>query len=328
MIGRREFITLLGGAAAAWPVAARAQQTAGVPVVGYLYDGAAEPTTHFVAAFRKGLSEAGLVEGRDVAIEYRFADNDTKRLAEMAAELVRRRVAVIAAPGSLPAALAAKAATTTIPIVFMIAGDPVQLGLVASLNRPGSNLTGLSNLSTGVIGKRLGLLHELVPKATRFAALINVSPNAEFTAAELKAAASASGLQIEIFKASTYREIDLAFTNLIRAQAEALLVGPGGLLINRRIQIVTQAAHQRLPAIYGDRIYAESGGLATYGSSVADQVRQVGIFAGRILKGEKPAEMPVMQASKFEFIINLQTARTQGITVPPTLLASADEVIE
>lgn len=246
----------------------------------------------------------------------------------MAADLVRRQVAVIAAPG-LQAAVAAKKATSTIPVIFQVAGDPVQLGLSASLNRPEGNLTGVSSLSTEIMGKRLQLLHELVPKAIRFAALlVGNSPNREFNTDELNSAASALGLQMEIFAATTDREIDLAFMSLAQTQSDVLLVGPGPLFTNRRVQIVTLAAHHHLPALYGDRAYVEAGGLASYGSSVADQFRLVGIYTGRVLKGEKPAEIPIMRASKFELVINLQMARTQGIEIPPTLLAQADEVIE
>jgi putative ABC transport system substrate-binding protein len=324
---RREFAAAIGGAAA-WPIAARGQQAA-MPVVGYLYSGAPEPIANFMVAFRKGLSEAGYVEGRNVAIEYRFANNETDRLPELAADLVRRGVAVIATPANLLAALAAKSATTTIPIVFTTAVDPVQIGLVASLNRPGGNVTGISTLATELMAKRLSLMQQTAPGAMRFAALISRNaPNIESTTIALQSAASALGRQIEIFLAGTNREIDAAFANMVQKRTDALVVGAGPLFNNRRVQIVTLAAHHRLPAIYIDRPYAEAGGLMTYGSSVTDEVRQAGIYAGRILKGEKPADLPVMRASKFEFVLNLQTARTLGLDIPPTLLALADEVIE
>ena len=327
-IARRKFLATLGGAAAAWPLAARAQQAA-PPVVGYLYAGAREPSADFLAAFHKGLREAGYVEGRNVEIEYRFANNENDRLEELAADLVRRRVAVIATPASLVASLAAKAATTSIPIVFATAADPVQIGLVASLNRPAGNVTGIGTMTAELGAKRFELLQEVVPSAERFAALISRgNPNLEFSTKELQRAASSVGKQIEFFPAGNNREIDSAFASLVRNQIDALMVNPGPLFNNRRVQIVTLAAYHRLPAIYTDRPYAEAGGLMTYGSSVTDQVRQVGIYTGRILNGEKPADMPVIRASKFEFIINLQTARTLGLEVPPSLLVRADEVIE
>jgi ABC-type uncharacterized transport system substrate-binding protein len=328
MIGRRNFVTLLGGAAVAWPLAARAQQ-ATIPVVGYLYAGEPEPSANFIAAFRKGLHEAGYIEGRNVAIEYRFARNENDRLPELAADLVRHRVTVIATPVSLVASLAAKAATTSIPIVFQTAADPVQMGLVASLNRPGGNATGIGTMTGELGAKRFELLHELLPSAERFAALVTPNQNVEFTTIkELYATASSLGKQIEIFQAGNNREIDSAFARLVQSRIDALIVNPGPLFNNRRVQIVTLAAHHRLPAIYTDRPYAEAGGLMTYGSNVTDQVRQVGIYTGRILNGEKPADIPVLRASKFEFIINLQTARTLGLEIPPMLLARADEVIE
>jgi putative ABC transport system substrate-binding protein len=324
---RRAFIMLLGGAAGVWPLTASAQQ-ATIPIVGYLYAGEPEPSANFVAAFRKGLHEAGYVEGRNVAIEYRFARNENDRLPELAADLVRHRVTVIATPGSLVASLAAKAATTSIPIVFQTAADPVQMGLVASLNRPGGNATGIGTMTAELGAKRFELLHELLPSAERFAALVTPTQNVDFTTKELYATASSLGKQIEIFQAGNNREIDSAFARLVQSRINALIVNPGPLFNNRRVQIVTLAAHHRLPAIYTDRPYAEAGGLMTYGSNVTDQVRQVGIYTGRILNGEKPADIPVLRASKFEFIINLQTARTLGLEIPPMLLARADEVIE
>ena len=325
---RRSFITFLSGAAAAWPLAAQAQQAA-MPVVGFLFPGSPELSTGIVAAFRKGLGETGFAEGRNVAIEFRFGYNDNARLPELAADLVHRRVAVIATPGSTPAALAAKAATSTIPIVFSIGPDPVEIGLVASLNRPGGNLTGFSSLNAALGAKRLGLLHELLPSAVRFAVLVNPSNrNAEPLTRDVQATGSAIGRQIEIFAADTPREIDTAFANLLQNRADALLVGPDPLLDSRRVQLVTLAAHQRLPAIYPFRENVEIGGLMSYGSNAADRDRQVGIYTARILKGEKPADLPVMRAAKFEFIINLITAKALGLDIPTTLLAQADEVIE
>jgi ABC-type uncharacterized transport system substrate-binding protein len=324
---RRGFITLLGGAAA-WPLAARAQQPA-VPVVGFLYPGAPELSTGIVAAFRKGLGEAGFVEGRNVAVEFRFAYNDNARLPELTAELVRRRVAVIATPGSTPSALAAKAATTTIPIVFSIGPDPVELGLVASLNRPGGNITGITSMNAELGAKRLGLLHELLPSAERFAVLVNPSNRAaEPLTRDVQAAGSALGRQIEILNASTARGIDTAFASLVQGRADALVVSPDPFLDSRRVQLVTLATHHRLPTIYSFRENVEIGGLMSYGSNAADRDRQCGIYTGRILKGEKPADLPVIRAAKFEFIFNLQTARVLGLDVPPSLLARADEVIE
>ena len=327
-IGRREFITLVGGAAAAWPLAGYAQQPV-MPVVGFLFPGSPELSTGIVGAFRKGLGETGFPEGRNVAIEFRFGYNDNARLPELAADLVHRRVAAIATPGSAVAALAAKAATSTIPIVFSIGPDPVEIGLVASLNRPGGNVTGFSSLNAELGPKRLELLHELLPSAERFAVLVNPSNrNAGPLTRDAQATGSAIGRQIEIFAANTNREIDAAFANLLRNRADALLVSPDPLLDSRRVQLVTLAAHHRLPALYPFRENVEIGGLMSYGSSAADRDRQVGIYTGRILKGEKPADLPVMRAAKFEFIINLITAKALGLEIPPTLLARADEVIE
>jgi putative ABC transport system substrate-binding protein len=301
---RRAFISLLGGAAAAWPVAARAQQPA-VHVIGYLYSGAAETSAPLVAAFRKGLNEAGNVE-----IEYRWANNEPERLPGLATDLVRRRVAVIVSPGITEAALAAKAATATIPIIFRTSGDPVALGLVASLNRPGSNVTGVNAMSQGTGTKRLGLLHELLPGAQRFTVLANTSdPSAERSIKELRAAAFALGRQIEIVGANSNHEIDVAFAGFAQTRPEALLVDCQGLLINRRLQIVTHATRHALPAIYCTREWAEIGGLMSYGASATDQFRLTGVYTGRVLKGEKPADLPVLRASKFDLVINLQTAR-------------------
>jgi putative ABC transport system substrate-binding protein len=327
-VKRREFITLLGGAAAAWPLAARAQQAA-LPVIGYLHPGSPEGEENQVAAFRKGLAEIGFVEGRNVTIEFRWAHSKSAALPELVADLVRRRVAVIATPGSSITALAAKAATTTIPIVFSTSDDPVQAGLVASLNQPGGNITGFSSMSGEIIPKRLGLLQELVPSAMRFAVLINPgNPTAESTRQDVQTAASNMGREVEVFTAGSPGDIDLAFAALAQKRADALLVSPGPPFAERHIQLAILTAYHRLPAIYGDRQYAESGGLISYGSSTQDQFRQAGIYAGRVLRGEKPADLPVLRASKFDLVINLQTAKTLGLTVPPTLLVTADEVIE
>jgi ABC-type uncharacterized transport system substrate-binding protein len=327
-IRRREFVTLLGGAVA-WPLAARAQQPA-MPVVGFLHANSPEPSANQVAAFRKGLSERGYVEGQNVAIEYRWAHNDNDQLPALAADLVRRRVAVIVALFSTGAALAAKTATTTIPIVFYTAGDPVQAGLVASLSRPGANVTGVTTMAVELGAKRLGLLHELLPGAARFAVLVNPTNPAvaEPFVKEVQEAAAAIGRQIEFFITSTNSDIDAAFASLVQKRADAFLYSPDPLFNNRRIQIVTLAARHAVPAIYTLREYAKAGGLMSYGPSNADYIRQTAIYTGRILKGEKPADLPVLRAAKFEFVINLQTARTLGLDVPPTLLARADEVIE
>jgi putative tryptophan/tyrosine transport system substrate-binding protein len=325
---RREFITLLGASAAAWPLEAYAQQPT-MPVIGFLYPGVPELSTGIVAAFRNGLNETGFIEGRNVAIEFRFAHNDNSRLSELAVDLVRRRVAVIVTPGSTPSALAAKAATTSIPIVFSVGTDPVEVGLVANFNRPGGNVTGISSLNSELAAKRLSLLHDLLPNAVRFAMLVNPgNPNADPLARDAQAAGLAIGRQIEILAASTARDIDAAFASLVQKRADALLVSPDPLLDNRRVQLVTLATYHRLPTIYSFRENVEIGGLMSYGSSAADRDRPVGVYAGRILKGEKPAELPVMRATKFELLINMQTARVLGLDVPATLLARADEVIE
>ena len=324
---RREFITLLGGAAA-WPLAASAQQPA-MPVVGYVYGGSPEPSANQLAGFIKGLSEMGFVEGRNVTIEYRFAHNDAARLPDLVADLVRHRVAVIATPGSPQAALLAKALTTTIPIVFGTGGYPVESSLVTSLNQPGGNLTGFDFMTVELGAKRLGLLHELLPGAARFAVLVNPDNlNAEAMITEVRAAATLVSWQIDILTASNSREIDGAFASLAQKGAAALLVTPSPLFLTRRVHLATAAMHHNVPVIYSDRQYAEAGGLMSYGSNVPDGYRQIGIYVGRILKGEKPADLPVMRATKFEFVVNLQTARLLGIEVPPTLLALADEVIE
>ena len=324
---RREFITLLGGAAA-WPLAVRAQQPA-MPVIGFLHPQSPEAFAEPMRGFRQGLKDTGYVEGENVTIEYRWADNQIDRLPAMAAELVRRRVAIIVATGGGPSALAAKAATTAIPIVFNIADDPVSQRLVATLARPGGNITGVSILSTELTTKRLNLLHELVPGGVRVAVLVNPNgPSADVTVREIEAAAGTVGLKIHVLKASTSREIDAAFANFVRERPDALFVGNDAFLTSRRVQLVHLATLHRLPATYALRDYAEVGGLMSYGASLMDAYRQVGLYAGRILKGSKPADLPVVQASKFELVINLQTARLLGLTVPPTLLATADEVIE
>ena len=324
---RREFITLLGGAAAAWPLAARAQQP---PVAnGWISQRWLAECEQRALHSVKGSSEMGFVEGRNVAIEYRSAEDQYDRLPALAAELVRRRVAVIYATGGAVAASAAKAATTTIPIVFHIGDDPVEAGLVASFNRPGGNVTGISFMNAQLTAKRLGLLHELLPAAARFAMLVNPgSPRLRSVTADAQAAASTIGRQIEVFTASTNGEIDAAFASIVQKRADALLIAPDPLFQTRRTQLATLAARYAMPAIHFAREFVEAGGLMSYGASITDSNRQGGIYVGRILKGEKPADMPVMQPTKFEFVINLQTARTLGIEVPPTLLAIADEVIE
>ena len=328
MMRRREFITLLGGAAVAWPLAARAQQAA-MPVIGFLFGGSPEASANFVAAFRKGLGEAGYVEGQNVAIEYLWTHNDNDRLPELAADLVRRRVAVIVTPNFVAAALAAKAATATIPIVFGGGFDPVQAGLVASLNQPGGNVTGISFMSVETGGKRLGLLHELLPGAARFAVLVNpTNPNAEPNITEARAAASVIGRQIEVLAASTNRDIDTAFASLVQTRADALLVSPEPLFTTRRVQLVTLAAHHAVPTIYYIREFAEIGGLMSYGPNIADQYRQAAAYVDRILKGAKPGNLPVQQADKYILVINLKTAKALGLTVPLPLLGLADEVIE
>jgi putative ABC transport system substrate-binding protein len=304
-----------------------------MPAIGFLQLGSPESSGSalIVAAFRKGLSETGYVEGQNVAFEYRWAEGQYDRLDELAADLVRRRVAVIATPGSQAAALAAKAATSTIPIVFGGGNDPVQIGLVASLNRPGGNVTGVSYMNNELGAKRLGLMHELLPGAARFAVLVNPGDlSTESMITDVKAAASIIGRQIEVFTAaSTNRDIDAAFASLVQKRADALLVSPNTFFSNRRVQIVTLAAHHHLPAIYPtSREWVDAGGLMSYGAPLNNGARQVGIYTGRILKGEKPSDLPVARATRFEFIINLATARAIGIEVAPTLLAAADEVIE
>jgi putative tryptophan/tyrosine transport system substrate-binding protein len=326
-VKRREFITLLGGAAA-WPLEARAQQPA-LPVIGYLDVTSASERTYIVAAFRQGLTEVGYVEGHNVAIEYRWADGDYARLSEMAAELVRRQVSLIVTSGAAAGALAAKNATSAIPIVFAVGQDPVKLGLVESLARPGGNATGVNFLTNELVAKRLGLLRELVPNAARVAVLVNPSDViADRIVGDAQAAAQAAGLELVLLNASTSREIDAAFATLAQERANALFVGPGAFFNARRIQLVMLAAHHRIPSTYSVRAYAEAGGLMTYGTNQADMFRQVGSYAGRVLKGARPADLPVVQSTKFELVINLNTARALGLEVPSALLALADEVIE
>jgi ABC-type uncharacterized transport system substrate-binding protein len=326
---RRSFITMLGGAVAAWPLAARAQQPA-MPVIGFLHAASAETSAYRVAAFRQGLKETGYVEGQNVAIEYRWAEGRYDRFPELAAELVRRQVSVIVTPGNPVAANAAKAATSVIPIVFAVGADPVKLGLVANLARPGGNLTGINFFVTELAAKRLGLLRELLPTAARIAVLVN--PNnratAEATVKDVQAAADGLGLKVHILNAETISEIDAAFANLVRERADALFVAGDGFFNSRRVQLAMLAVRHLVPVTFTTREYAEAGGLMSYGTSFADTDRQVGIYAGRILNGAKPADLPVVQSSKFEFVINLQAARMLGLEVPPTLLARADEVIE
>jgi putative ABC transport system substrate-binding protein len=323
---RRDLITLLGGGAA-WPLAARAQQP--IPVIGLLHTQSLDSYADELRLFRQGLRESGYVEGETVAIEYRWADNQMHRLPALAAELVRRQVAAIAALGGVPSALAAKAATRTIPIVFIAAEDPVRLGLVASLARPGGNLTGINFFAGELAAKRLELLRELVPTATRIAMLVNLaSVENESTVKDIEASARAKGLQIQVVNASTKGEINAAFATFVRERPDALLVAPGPPFNGRRAQLVQLAAFHRIPAIYSQRQNVGIGGLMSYGASLTDAYRQVGVYIGRILKGSSPGDLPVVQSSKFELVINAETASMLGLTVPPTLLATADEVIE
>jgi putative ABC transport system substrate-binding protein len=324
---RREFITLIGGAAT-WPLTASAQQPA-IPVVGYLDLASAQSTVPLVAAFRKGLDETGYVEGRNVSIEYRWADNQGERLLALAVDLVRRNVAVIATPISTLAATAAKAATSKIPIVFGIGTDPVETGLVESLSHPGANLTGVTRLGHEAATKRLKLLHEMVPSATSVAVLSNpAGPTYEADTKELQTAAPSLGLRLMLLNANSSSEIEAVFARLSQQGAGGLFVSSDNFFFSRRGQITTLAARYVLPAIYPSRDWAEVGGLMTYGASNTDSIRQVGVYTGRILKGAKPADLPVIQAATFEFIINLPTAKALGLTVPANLLAIADEVIE
>jgi putative ABC transport system substrate-binding protein len=324
---RRDFITLLGCAAAAWPLAARAQQPA-MPIIGLLDSRSPDGMTDRLRAFREGLKDSGYVERENVAIEYRWAENQLDRLPELAAELVRRQVAVIAATSTNPA-FAAKAATTTTPIVFVAGEDPVRLGLVASLARPGGNLTGINILSGELTAKRLNLLREMVPGAARIAVLVNpANVMTENALREVAAAARVMGLQIQVLNASTSGEIDAAFATFVRERPDAVFVGLDVFFISRRAQLVNLASRHALPATYHLREFAEAGGLMSYGTNIVDTFRQAGVYAGRILKGAKPADLPVVQSTKFELVINAWTARMLGLAVPPTLLSTADEVIE
>jgi putative ABC transport system substrate-binding protein len=325
-IRRRDLIDALGSAAAAWPLAARAQQLA-MPVIGFIDAASAGERVYLVAAFREGLAEGGFVEGRNMTIEFRWADGQYDRLPELVADLVHRQVSVIATPGTGAAALAAKAATTTIPIVFGIGGDPVKLGLVTSLNRPGGNATGVNFFTREVVAKRMQLLRELAPGASRIALLVNPTDVAnDSTRRDVQAAAS--GLRIVILEATTVRDIDAAFVSLLREKADALFVAPSAFFSGRRVQLSILAARYNIPAIFGGRDFVEAGGLMSYGTDLADAFRQTGIYAARILKGAKAADLPVLQSTKFELTINLSTARTLGVTIPPSLLALADLVID
>ena len=324
---RRDVMSLLAGGAAAWPLAARAQQPA-MPVIGFLNPTSPDPNVDLLRAFRQGLKETGYVEGENVAIEYRWAENQIDRMPALAAELVRKQVAVIATTGATVAASAAKAVTTTIPIVFLTGADPVESGLVASLARPGGNLTGINLLTIDLTAKRLELLRELVPAATRVAVLANpAGPAPEAMLRDVETAARAMGLQVQVLNAGTSPEIDAAFASFVRERPDALFVGPDPFFVSRRVQLVHLASRHAVPAAYTQRDYAEAGGLMSYGSNLSDAFRQVGVYTGRILKGAKPADLPVVQASKFELVINHETARMLGLTVPDKLLVAA-EVIE
>jgi len=326
---RRDLIALLGSATVVWPLAARAQQLA-TPVVGFLDPRSPEANADRVGAFRQGLKDAGYVEGENVVIDYRWAENQMDRLPALAAELVRRRVAVIAASGGPDTVFVAKTSTTTIPIVFAVGDDPVKLGLVASLARPGGNLTGINFFVSELAAKRLELLRELLPQTTRVAVLVNPAEATltEATLRDVEAAARLIGLQIQVLNASTSREIDTVFATIARERPDALFVGTDPFFVSRRVQLAQLTTLHKVPAIYALRQYAEAGGLMSYGASLTDAYRQMGAYAGRLVKGTKPADLPVVQATKFELVVNHQTARMLGLTVPPTLLARADEVIE
>jgi putative ABC transport system substrate-binding protein len=327
-VKRRDFIALIGGAAATWPLAARAQQPA-MPVIGFLSARSPIESRSLVVGFRNGLKELGYVEGQNVHIAFRWAEGQYDQLPALAAELVQNQVVVIAATGGVPSALAAKAATTTIPIVFTIGDDPLLYGLVASFNRPGGNVTGVALLAVTLDTKRLQLVHELVPKATRIAFLVNPgNPQSETQLKSMEAAAHAVGLQMNIVKATSEKDIDIAFETLVQQPVDALLVGADGVFASRRKQIVDLAARHAVPTVYQYREFAEAGGLITYGPNLADGYHQAGVYVGRILKGEKPATLPVLQPARFELVINLKTAKALGLDVPPMLLARADEVIE
>ena len=328
-MNKREFITLLGGTAAAWPLAARGQQST-MPVIGFLHGQSPDANADRLRGFHRGLKDSGYVEGENVTVVYRWGENQIDRLPALAADLVRRQVALITTFGGTAVTLAAKAATGTIPIVFVAAEDPVKLGLVASLASPGGNLTGINFLSGEVAAKRLELLRDLVPAATRVAVLVNPTnaTDTETTVRDVTAAARTIAFQIQVLNASTSREIEAAFESIGRERPDALFVGPDPFFQSRRVQLAVLAARHTVPATYPNRDYAEAGGLMSYGANVTDAWRQVGAYSGRILKGAKPADLPVVQASKFELVINLPTARALGLDVSPTLLAQADEVIE
>jgi putative tryptophan/tyrosine transport system substrate-binding protein len=329
-VKRREFITLLGGAAAVWPLAAGAQETA-MPVVAFVTPSERDSfPPHYVAAFRKGLSDTGYIEGQNVSVEYHWLEGRYDRLPALMADLVRRQVAVIATPGGSLAALAAKAATATIPIVFGVAENPVSIGLVANLARPGGNATGINFFLGEVVAKRLGLLHELVPKAVRLGVLVNPANGlaAEATLRDIPEAARTLGLQVQVLKASTGPEIDAGFSAMVRDRADALFIAPDAFFVSRRVQFATLAARDRVPTSCANREMVEAGLLMSYGVNVADMFLQVGIYTGDILKGTKPADLPVLQSTKFEFVINLQTAKALGIEVPLPVQQLADEVIE
>jgi len=325
---RRDFITLIGGAAVAWPLAARAQQQA-MPVIGFMSSTSAAPFAHLVAAFRDSLKATGFVEGQNVAIEFRWADGQYDRLQMIAAELVRREVAVIVATGGTPAVLPAMAATSKIPIVFITGGDPIKFGFVRSLNRPGGNVTGVNIFIAEMEGKRLGLLRDLVPTAALVGVLLNPNnPNFDNQSHAVQEAARAIGQKIQIVHASTETALGTAFKSLVQLGTEGLLVGGDPFLNSRRNLLVALATRHGIPAIYDQREYALAGGLISYGTSLTEAYRQVGIYTGRILKGEKPADLPVVQSTKFELVIYLNAAKALGLEIPPTLLARADEVIE
>ncbi|MFL5097510.1 MAG: ABC transporter substrate-binding protein [Xanthobacteraceae bacterium] len=325
---RREFILALGGAAVAWPLSVRAQQAA-MPVIGFLESRSLDAVMDRLRGFHSGLKDNGYVEGDNVTIIYRWAENQADRLPELAADLVRRRVAVIALGGGLQVVFAATTATATIPIVTTFAEDPVRIGVVASLARPGGNVTGINFLNAELVTKQLELLRELVPPAARVAVLVNpANATSQSIVRDAEAAVRAMGLQIQILRAGTSGEIDAAFATFARERPDALFVGIDAFLAGRRVQLVQWAAHHRVPAVYAAREFTEIGGLMSYGSNIADAYRQVGVYTGRILKGAKPADLPVLQSTKFELVINRQTARVLGLEIPPTLLARADEVIE
>ena len=326
---RRQFIRLLGGATAAWPLTARAQQPA-MPVVGFVNIRSPEPSGRNATAFRKALNETGYVEGQNVMVEYHWLEGRYDRLPALMADLVRRHVAVIATPGGTPAALAAKAATTTIPIVFGVAENPVKMGLVANLARPGGNATGINFFLSEVVAKRLGLLHDLVPKAARIAVRVNPANalTAEATLRDIPEAARAIGLQIQVLSASSSAEIEAAFATMVRDRTDALFLAPDAFFASRRGQLATLAARDRMPTSCANREMVEAGLLMSYGTNIADMFRQVGVYTGQILKGVQPADLPVLQPTKFEFVINLQTARALGLAVPNSIQLLADEVIE